>query len=189
MADDGSNGKTDGSPGPFSGWPTWAKVGGPLVAATLVIGGVAAGTSGGGFEFETLSPPSTTTTVERTTTTTAERTTTTVQPTTTTPTLATTTVPPSTIPPTVATTRPAPVSTASLMPDVVCMNLQDAQDRIQQAGVFYSRSFDATGEGRSQFIDSNWLVVYQEPAPGTPIGEGDPNLGAVKYGEPYPCGL
>lgn len=74
------------------------------------------------------------------------------------------------------------------MPNVVCMNLQDAQDRIQaETPVFYSSSFDATGQDRSQIVDSNWIVVSQTPEPGTPIGEGDANLGAVKYGEPNPC--
>lgn len=74
------------------------------------------------------------------------------------------------------------------MPNVVCMNLQDAQDRIQaETPVFYSSSFDATGQGRSQIIDSNWIVVSQTPDLGTPIGEGDANLGVVKYGEPNPC--
>jgi hypothetical protein len=69
------------------------------------------------------------------------------------------------------------------MPDVVCMNLQDAQDYIQTFGVFYSRSVDATGQGRSQIIDSNWLVVDQSPPPGAPFGEGDALLSVVKYGE------
>ncbi|MBJ8348371.1 PASTA domain-containing protein [Antrihabitans sp. YC2-6] len=73
------------------------------------------------------------------------------------------------------------------MPNVVCMNLQDAQDLIQESGVFYSRSFDATGDGRNQIIDSNWLVVSQNIPPGTPFDEGDANLGAVKYGESNPC--
>jgi beta-lactam-binding protein with PASTA domain len=75
------------------------------------------------------------------------------------------------------------------MPDVVCMNLQDAQDYIQASGVFYSRSDDATGDGRMQIIDSNWQVVAQSPASGTPFGEGDALLYVVKYGEqPNPCG-
>ena len=74
------------------------------------------------------------------------------------------------------------------MPAVVCMNLQDAQDYIQTFGVFYSRSEDATGAGRSQIVDSNWIVVAQYPDPGTPFGEGDALLYAVKYGEsPNPC--
>jgi hypothetical protein len=73
------------------------------------------------------------------------------------------------------------------MPSVVCLNLQDAQDKIQTSGVFLSESFDATGAGRMQVVDSNWIVVSQEPAPGSPITEGTPNLGTVKYGEPSPC--
>jgi hypothetical protein len=77
---------------------------------------------------------------------------------------------------------PPPAETA-LMPSVVCMDLQAAQNAIQRQGVFYSRSFDATGAGRRQIIDSNWLVVSQDPAPGTPIGEGDAILGVVKFGE------
>lgn len=75
------------------------------------------------------------------------------------------------------------------MPNVFCFNLQDARDEIQRKGVFYSRSEDATGQRRSQFIDSNWIVVGQTPPPGTPIGEGDALLSAVKYGEPNPCGV
>ena len=71
-----------------------------------------------------------------------------------------------------------------LMPDVVCMNLQEAQDEIQDRGVFLSRSQDLSGEDRSQLIDSNWIVLEQSPAPGTPIDEGDAVLGVVKIGEP-----
>ena len=74
------------------------------------------------------------------------------------------------------------VATA-VMPDLLCMNLQDAQDEIQSAGVFFSRSEDATGQNRSQIIDSNWIVVDQTPAPGATIGEGEAVLSAVKYGE------
>ncbi|MCU1367804.1 MAG: hypothetical protein JWN39_3443 [Ilumatobacteraceae bacterium] len=81
-----------------------------------------------------------------------------------------------------------PIAASAGMPDVVCMNLQDAQDLIQSVtGVFYSRSFDATGASRMQIVDSNWVVVSQDPAPGTSIGEGDANLGAVKYGETADC--
>jgi hypothetical protein len=78
-------------------------------------------------------------------------------------------------------------SDGDIMPDVMCMNLQDAQDRIQEAGVFFSRSDDATGEGRNQILDSNWQVVGQTPVPGTPIGEFEAVLDVVKYGEPSPC--
>lgn len=77
----------------------------------------------------------------------------------------------------------APVVAGVAMPDVVGMNLQAAQNRIQEAGVFYSRSEDATGAGRMQIVDSNWVVVAQTPAPGELIGEGDAMLSAKKIGE------
>ena len=86
----------------------------------------------------------------------------------------------------VETTAPAPAESA-IMPDVVCMNLQAAQNKIQEAGVFFSRSEDASGEGRSQLVDSNWVVVAQTPSAGTEIGEGDAMLSAVKIGEPGSC--
>lgn len=94
-----------------------------------------------------------------------------------------TTLPPSTVPPTPPV---APVAPA-IMPAVVCMNLQVAQDTIQTAGVFFSRSDDATGQGRFQLDDSNWIVVGQTPAPGAPIGEFDAVLSVVKIGEPNTC--
>jgi len=70
-----------------------------------------------------------------------------------------------------------------LMPNVICMNLQVAQDAIQDHGVFLSRSRDATGRNRSQLIDRNWIVIKQSPAPGKKIGEGDAVLSVVKIGE------
>ena len=73
------------------------------------------------------------------------------------------------------------------MPDVMCMDLQHAQDTIQDAGVWLSRSVDATGEGRMQVMDRNWTVVAQTPAPGTPIGEGEALLSVVKDDEPNDC--
>lgn len=105
------------------------------------------------------------------------------------PTAPPTTVPPATAPSTTSppTTMPPTTAGSALMPDVVCMNLQEAQDTIQQTGVFLSRSFDATGAGRMQVLDSNWVVVSQAPEPGAPITEGSANLGVVKIGEPSPC--
>ncbi|MGC4935940.1 PASTA domain-containing protein [Gordonia sp. DT30] len=67
------------------------------------------------------------------------------------------------------------------------MNLQAAQNAIQRAGVFYSRSEDATGAGRSQILDRNWIVVAQTPPAGSPVTEGQALLSAVKIGEPNPC--
>jgi hypothetical protein len=75
----------------------------------------------------------------------------------------------------------------AIMPDVVCLDLQTAQDTIQEAGVFFSRSHDATRQDRMQLLDSNWQVVAQRPAPGTPIGELEAVLDVVKYGETSPC--
>ena len=82
---------------------------------------------------------------------------------------------------------PTPAPAEPLMPDVMCMNLQDAQDLIQEQGVVLSLSQDATGQDRMQVLDSNWQVVGQFPVPGTPIDEGDAMLDVVKYGESSPC--
>ena len=85
------------------------------------------------------------------------------------------------------TTLPAETTTTSalvvLMPNVVCMNLQAAQDDIQKYGVFFSRSDDATGMNRSQILDRNWIVVKQTPLPGQPVTELEAVLSAVKIGE------
>lgn len=78
-------------------------------------------------------------------------------------------------------------TTGATMPDVVCMNLQDAQDAIQETGVFFSRSNDASGQDRLQVVDSNWIVVGQSPEVGSPIGESDAVLDVVKLDEPNDC--
>ncbi|TQF74333.1 calcium-binding protein [Rhodococcus spelaei] len=67
------------------------------------------------------------------------------------------------------------------------MNLQDAQDTIQAAGVFSSRSKDATGKSRAPVLDRNWVVVGQTPPAGSTFGEGDAVLSVVKQGEPDYC--
>jgi beta-lactam-binding protein with PASTA domain len=74
-----------------------------------------------------------------------------------------------------------------LMPDVVCMNLQEAQDEIQDHGVFFSRSEDASGDDRRQIVDRNWVVVSQFPAAGSPIGERDAILSVLKHDETSDC--
>jgi beta-lactam-binding protein with PASTA domain len=107
----------------------------------------------------------------------------------------TTTVAVTTPPTTVATTTTTVRVTTTMgsgsqgrMPNVVGMNLQAAQNLIQsEADVFYSRSFDCTGQGRNQIVDSNWVVVTQTPSPGSPISEGTANLGVVKIGESRSC--
>ncbi len=73
------------------------------------------------------------------------------------------------------------------MHNVVCMDLQLAQDTIQEAGVFFSRSDDATGQGRAQVLDRNWIVIAQTPDAGSTVGELEAVLSVVKDTEPNPC--
>jgi hypothetical protein len=72
-----------------------------------------------------------------------------------------------------------------LMPAVVGMDLQAAQDHIQATtNHWLSESRDATGQGRMQIMDRNWVVVGQTPAAGTPLSDDDvPMLDVVKFGE------
>ncbi|MFF0818292.1 PASTA domain-containing protein [Rhodococcus sp. NPDC003318] len=86
-----------------------------------------------------------------------------------------------------ATQATAAAAAPATMPNVTCMNLQDAQDAIQAAGVFYSRSQDATGQGRNQVLDSNWVVVAQTPSVGSTVTEGEALLSVVRIGEPGDC--
>jgi len=58
------------------------------------------------------------------------------------------------------------------MPDVVGMNLQDAQDLIQSVSgdtFFSTSSVDATGDDRNQLVDSNWYVCAQNVPAGTTV--------------------
>jgi endonuclease YncB( thermonuclease family) len=89
----------------------------------------------------------------------------------------------------VPTTIPAITTTADesagVMPDVVGLDLQTAQDTIQaETELSWSDSRDATGQDRAQIVDSNWTVVGQTPAAGSPLNIGDtPMLDVVKQGE------
>jgi hypothetical protein len=47
------------------------------------------------------------------------------------------------------------------IPDVVGMNLQDAQDCLQSKGFYYLDDQPAPGEPRFQVNDSNWTVTQQ----------------------------
>jgi|LakMenE18May11ns_1017448.scaffolds.fasta_scaffold9954945_8 hypothetical protein len=69
------------------------------------------------------------------------------------------------------------------MPNVVCLDLQAAQDLIQDQGVFLSKSVDASGQGRRQIIDSHWVVVAQNIQVGAPIDEGKVILSVLKEDE------
>lgn len=74
---------------------------------------------------------------------------------------------------------------AGVVPDVVCQDLQAAQDTLQAAGFYNLRSEYATGHGRHQVIDRNWVVVAQSARAGsTPPVAARIVLRAVKLGEP-----
>ena len=70
-----------------------------------------------------------------------------------------------------------------VMVDVMCMNLQDAQDLIQDQGIFLTRSKDASGQDRNQIYDRNWIVVSQNIAVGEPIGENQIVLSVLRENE------
>ena len=92
---------------------------------------------------------------------------------------------------TTADEAPADVSEGGfVMPDVVGMNLQDAQDLIQDISggtVFFTSSVDATGEDRSQLVDSNWYVCAQNVPAGTAVGDDiEITFASVKNDETCP---
>lgn len=93
-----------------------------------------------------------------------------------------------TTPPPAPTTVTAPAAPVVnfLMPDLVGINLQDAQNAMQQLGVFFTTSTDASGLGRSQVIDNNWVVCGQNFPPGTQMTgdlEGKIDFTVAKIGE------
>lgn len=64
------------------------------------------------------------------------------------------------------------------------MNLQAAQDKLQAAGFYVLDDQDATGQGRFQVFDRNWVVTRQKPAAGRKISTDTlVVLYAKKYGE------
>lgn len=76
-------------------------------------------------------------------------------------------------------------TTKGVVPEVVCLDLQKAQEALRAAGFFYLTSSDASGQGRQQLVDRNWVVVTQsEPAGSSPDPTTRIDLGTVKYGEP-----
>jgi hypothetical protein len=67
-----------------------------------------------------------------------------------------------------------------VVPDVVCMDLQLAQDKAQAAGVSMAAR-DARG-GRLQVSDRDWVVVSQTPPAGRPAGRL--TIRVLAYGDP-----
>ncbi|GAA3385055.1 hypothetical protein GCM10020369_17070 [Cryptosporangium minutisporangium] len=77
----------------------------------------------------------------------------------------------------------APVD--GVVPDVVCRDLQAAQDALQAAGFYVLSSVDGSGQGRRQLVDRNWVVVQQSVTPGSrPARSTRVRLTVVKIGEP-----
>ncbi|MBX6390658.1 MAG: hypothetical protein IRZ08_16965 [Frankia sp.] len=72
-----------------------------------------------------------------------------------------------------------------VVPDVVGNDLQSAQETLFPP--LRSTSIDATGQGRLQMWDRNWVVVRQDPPAGTQVPElTDVKLYVVKEGEQAP---
>ena len=72
-----------------------------------------------------------------------------------------------------------------VVPDVVCAELQAAQDALRSSGFYVITSTDATGQGRLPIIDRNWIVVGQSVKAGeTPGVTTKITLRVVKHGEP-----
>ncbi|MEW1720451.1 hypothetical protein [Streptomyces sp. NPDC093109] len=82
--------------------------------------------------------------------------------------------------------RPTGATTA-VLPDLVGRQLGSARSTVRKAGFPELTSHDALGRGRGQFLDRNWKVCAQTPAPGTlPLGTRI-DVGTVKTGEECPA--
>ncbi|MDX3069346.1 PASTA domain-containing protein [Streptomyces sp. ND04-05B] len=66
------------------------------------------------------------------------------------------------------------------LPDLVGQDLQAAQDAAQEAGFYALDDQDASGQGRLQVYDRNWIVCRQDPKPGTHPTDTPVTLYAVK---------
>jgi beta-lactam-binding protein with PASTA domain len=64
------------------------------------------------------------------------------------------------------------------------MDLQLAQDKVEAAGLHNARAEDASGRGRGQFQDQEWVVVDQSPAAGTKVRPGtEVRFSVLAYGD------
>ena len=78
-------------------------------------------------------------------------------------------------------------SESFLMPAVVGMNLQKAQDLLQSLGSYLMDQTDASGLGRFQILDRNWKVCVQTPSPGKKVPISTiVTLASVKLAESCP---
>lgn len=70
------------------------------------------------------------------------------------------------------------------VPDVVGMNHQAAQDRLQASGFFNLRERDCTGRRRLLLVDRNWRVLRQSPTAGRRVSTSRAiTLCSVKYSD------
>jgi hypothetical protein len=93
------------------------------------------------------------------------------------PTPATVAAAPSSIPrvTTASTDAPrtsAPPATKILVPNGVGADYQTAQDLWRGAGLHVAPAIDATGANRLPVIDSNWVVLAQDPPANTEVDAG-----------------
>jgi hypothetical protein len=70
-----------------------------------------------------------------------------------------------------AEAAPAPSGGTIEVPNVVGVDHQLAQDTMQAAGLYVLQEEDCTGQDRVLLWDRNWVVVSQDPAAGTAVGE------------------
>ena len=80
--------------------------------------------------------------------------------------------------PVVTVTAPAPAATTPVaapgqivVPDGVGMNYQSAQDAWRAAGLHVAPATDGSGAHRLPIVDSNWLVLAQDPKAGSMVPE------------------
>jgi hypothetical protein len=72
-----------------------------------------------------------------------------------------------------------------VVPDVVCKDLQDAQDLLTAAGFRYAVAVDESGKNRSTFFPRDWIVIFQSEAAGAkPPATQRITLRVVRYAEP-----
>jgi beta-lactam-binding protein with PASTA domain len=64
--------------------------------------------------------------------------------------------------------------------NVVGKNYQKAQDIWRAQGFWVKPALDATGQGRSPWIDSGWFVTAQSPKAGTCVKKGSNVRATVK---------
>jgi beta-lactam-binding protein with PASTA domain len=67
---------------------------------------------------------------------------------------------------------PSSSGAAVVVPNGVGLDYQSAQDLWRAAGLHVLPAKDATGANRLPVIDSNWLVVGQDPSAGVTVKSG-----------------